>query len=118
MHTGHQFRNGPEIGSVAKVATLAQRCLDLRGAHMVWDVAKQDVQISGELIAPARTIRSAQWSIPPVTLRNNWRPYHETGENPRIIIIIHNRPPVGSRILRLAIGDLARDAKQRETLQI
>ena len=32
--------------------------------------------------------------------------------------IVHNWPPVDSPILRLRIGDLARDARQRETLQI
>ena len=32
--------------------------------------------------------------------------------------IVHNRPPIDSPILRLTFRDLARDAKQRETLQI
>lgn len=46
------------------------------------------------------------------------RANHIMGEKSITAEFLHNRPPVGSRILRLAIGDLARDAKQRETLQI
>jgi hypothetical protein len=118
MHTGHQSRNAEQIGSVDKAATQARRCLDLRGAHMVRAPARQAVQISKELNAPARITAPAHWSIPLATLRNNCRPYHKIGENPRIVTIVHNRPPIDSPILRLAMRDLARDAKQRETLQI
>ena len=32
---------------------------------------------------------TAHRSIPVVTLRNNWRPYHNIGENPRIVTIRH-----------------------------
>ena len=48
------------------------------------------MQISKELIAPARITAPANRSIPPVTLRNIWRPYHETGENRPIVTIVHN----------------------------
>ena len=57
---------------------------------MVRDPARQTVKISKKLIAPARITAPAHWSIPRVTLRNNWRPYHETGENPRAATIVHN----------------------------
>lgn len=67
---------------------------------MVRAVARQNVQSLQELIAYARITAPAHRSIPPVTLRNNWRPYHETGENPRIVTIVHNRPPIDSPILR------------------
>jgi hypothetical protein len=33
-------------------------------------------------------------SIPPVTLRNVGRPYHETGKNPRIVTLRHGSTPV------------------------
>jgi hypothetical protein len=48
------------------------------------------VKILKELNAPARITAQVNWSIPPVTLRNNCRPYHETGENPRIVTFRHN----------------------------
>jgi hypothetical protein len=48
------------------------------------------VQISKELIAPARITAPAHWSIPRVTLRNIWRLYYKTGENPRIVTISYN----------------------------
>ena len=35
------------------------------------------------------SMASAHRSIPVVTLRNNWRPYHKTGENPMIVTIRH-----------------------------
>ena len=92
IHNGHQFRNGPEIGSVGRAATLARRCLDFRGAHMVRAPARQDVQISKELNASARTTTPDHRSILFVTLRNNWRPYHETGENPGIVTIRYSVP--------------------------
>ena len=61
------------------------------------------MQISKELNALARITATANWSIPPVTLRNNWRPYHETDENPRIVTIVHNWPPIDSPVRRLTI---------------
>ena len=35
------------------------------------------------------SMASAYRSIPAITLRNNWRPYRKTGENPRIVTIRH-----------------------------
>jgi hypothetical protein len=56
-------------------------------------------------------------SIPPVTLRNSGRPYHETGKNPGIVTILHNPPPIDSPVPQWTIGALARGAKERETLR-
>ena len=57
---------------------------------MVGAAAKGNVQSLQELIAPARITASAHRSIPLAILRNNCRPYHRTGENPRIVTIRHN----------------------------
>ena len=57
---------------------------------MVRAAARKNVQSLQELIAPARITASAHRSIPLAILRNNCRPYHRTGENPRIVTIRYN----------------------------
>jgi hypothetical protein len=64
---------------------------------MVGAVTRENVQSLQELNAPARITAPAHRSIPLAILRNNCRPYHRTGENPRIVTIRHNWPPTIKR---------------------
>ena len=49
---------------------------------------------------------------------HNQPPSIDSASLASLVTFRHNRPPIDSPILRLTIRDLARDAKQRETLQI
>jgi hypothetical protein len=46
------------------------------------------IRHKGKILSPG-SMASAHRSSPFVTVRNNWRPYHKTGENPRIVTIRH-----------------------------
>jgi hypothetical protein len=77
--------------------------------------------------AAASGAGSRGWHLSPHRIaRRPYKQQNETraranyimGEKSITAEFLHNRPPIDSPILRLTIRDLARDAKQRETLQI
>jgi hypothetical protein len=68
------------MGPIVKPGVATTKLLRLAGLAII--------RHKGKILSPG-SMASTHRSSPFVTVRNNWRPYHKTGENPRIVTIRH-----------------------------